>query len=158
MPTAVQTSAFFSSVETENQLLEKFIVLLQEEQRLLLGVIKDELPSLNKRKTNLSDALTQHAEKRMTLMVEADIPSTKEELNAWINQQDETSVAEWHRLLELAKEAKKSNELNGRLLAERLSNNQQAIQTLMAAANRPATYGPDGQTTASGPRRTLGSA
>jgi flagella synthesis protein FlgN len=45
-------------------------------------------------------------------------------------------------LLALAEKARAMNQTNGKLIATRLANNQQALSALMAAANQASLYGP----------------
>jgi flagella synthesis protein FlgN len=61
-------------------------------------------------------------------------------------------------VIELAKESRRLNELNGKLVADRLQHNQQALNVLLSAAKQSTLYGPDGQTRVGPAGRTLGSA
>lgn len=158
MPTAAQVEQFFSLLEAEKQVLERFVQLLKTEQQVLVNGGKDELPPITAAKTTLTDQLVQQGKQRSVAMSDGNIPTDRAELADWIKQQAAAHQTLWASFLQLAQEAQTLNNLNGRLVAERLSSNQQAIQTLMTAANRPATYGPDGQTNALGRGRTLGSA
>lgn len=158
MPTAVQVEQFFSLLDAEKQVLGQFIQLLKSEQQVLVNGGKDELSPITNAKTALTEQLVQQGKQRSAMMVESSIPTDRTELADWVKQQAVPHQALWAAFLHLAQEAQNLNNLNGRLVAERLSNNQQAIQALMAAANRPATYGPDGQTSALGRGRPLGSA
>lgn len=158
MATSAQASTFFTLLEAEKQLLEKFVLLLKDEQAVLVNGGKENLTPLTQNKVTLADTLTQQGEKRSAFMSTAGIPLDRNGLNQWLGEQTEPLQTLWRSFIELAGEAKTLNDLNGRLVAERLSNNQQAIQTLMSVANRPATYGPDGQTSAIAHGRTLGSA
>jgi flagella synthesis protein FlgN len=64
----------------------------------------------------------------------------------------------WDAVVALAGEAKERNRINGQLITERLQNNQQALTTLLAAAEHPQIYGPDGQSRPTASSRNLGSA
>jgi len=158
MATPMQTAVFFTQLEAEKLLIEKFISLLKEEQLTLVKGGRDELSPVTTAKTKLVEELAQLSDKRTELMVASGISLIPQELTEWIAQQNEQCRALWATCLDLAKQAKSLNNTNGRLIAERLSNNQAAIQTLMAEANQPATYGRDGQTRTLGHGRTLGSA
>jgi hypothetical protein len=50
------------------------------------------------------------------------------------------------------------NEINGKLIATRLQQNQQALGGLLGESGEAATYGADGQRSSGASRRTLGSA
>jgi flagella synthesis protein FlgN len=78
---------------------------------------------------------------------------------AWLTAAaDPAAQAAWSALLQLAGQARDLNALNGKLIAERLRHNQQALAILLAAGDQAALYGPDGQTRLAGSGRPLGSA
>lgn len=108
--------------------LRAFIDVLRREQALLAEGSIDSLAPLIAEKTALADRLNQ-------------IPA-----------------GEAAGLRELAAEAQALNETNGKLIALRIQHNQRALNTLLAAADSAATYGPDGQQTAGLGGRILGSA
>lgn len=158
MVSPAQTLIFFTQLQAEKLVFENFIGLLEEEQRILVNGGKDELPPVTANKTKLLEDLLRLSDQRTSFMKAAGLSFEPEALSRWISQQNTEAKALWQQCLDLAKQAKRLNDLNGRLVAERLSGNQQAIHTLMAEANQPATYGPDGQTRSLGQGRTLGSA
>lgn len=53
----------------------------------------------------------------------------------------------WHELENLAREASRLNQVNGRLIEERLRRNQAAMQILQTAAANRGLYGADGRVT-----------
>ena len=61
-------------------------------------------------------------------------------------------------VIELAKEARRLNDLNSKLVFDRMQHNQLALNVLLSAAKQSALYGPDGQTHVGPAGRTLGSA
>lgn len=75
---------------------------------------------------------------------------------AWLGG-EEAARDTWQALLALAARARALNETNGRLIAERLAHNRQALAVLLAAADQAALYGPDGQPRPLGGGRSLGS-
>ena len=158
MVSPAQTLIFFTQLQAEKLVFENFIGLLEEEQRILVNGGKDELPPVTANKTKLLEELLRLSEQRTSFMKTTGLSLEPEALSRWVSQQNAEAKTLWQQCLELAKQAKRLNDLNGRLVAERLSGNQQAIRTLMAEANQPATYGPDGQTRSLGQGRTLGSA
>jgi flagella synthesis protein FlgN len=68
------------------------------------------------------------------------------------------ALTAWHDVIDLAAEAKERNRVNGQLITERLQNNQQALSVLLAAAEHPQIYGPDGQSRPTASRRLFGAA
>lgn len=158
MTVANPLALLVKALDEEKQVLLKFVAILEEEQKILIQGGKDELPPITKTKTQLTDSLTSAGESRAAAFAAAGVPVDKEGFSTWLQKAPVKFREQWAAFIALAGTAKNLNDINGRLVAERLSNNQQAIQVLMAAANRPATYGPDGQTNALGSGRTLGSA
>ena len=158
MPTPAQIHIFFTQLQTEKQVFEAFVGLLEEEQGILVNGRKDELSSNTTKKTKALEELQRLSDQRTNFMRTAGISLEPVGLTSWIAGQNPEAKVLWDQCLDLAKRAKRLNDLNGRLLAERLSGNQQAIHTLMTEANQPATYGPDGQTRGLGQGRPLGSA
>jgi flagellar biosynthesis/type III secretory pathway chaperone len=53
----------------------------------------------------------------------------------------------WHELENLAREASRLNQVNGRLIEEQLRRNQAAMQILQSAAANRGLYGADGRVT-----------
>lgn len=158
MTAANPLALLVKALAEEKQILQQFVAILEEEQKVLIKGGKDELPPITKTKTQLTEALAALGESRSAAFAAAGVPTDREGLSVWLQKTPAKFREQWTAFIELAATAKNLNDINGRLVAERLSNNQQAIQVLMAAANRPATYGPDGQTNAIGNGRTLGSA
>jgi flagellar biosynthesis protein FlgN len=67
-------------------------------------------------------------------------------------------LARWDELLELARQARDRNAINGGLIIERMAHNQAALSVLLAAADRPQLYDADGRARPTGTGRILGSA
>lgn len=95
--------------------LQAFIGLLRREQEALIAGDIETLAALLPEKTALTERLNG------------------------------ISAGEAQQLHELATEARRLNETNGKLIAMHLQRNQQALNVLLAAADHAATYGRDGQ-------------
>ncbi len=67
-------------------------------------------------------------------------------------------LARWDEVLELARSARARNEINGKLITERMAHNQAALSLLLSAADQPPLYDAEGNTRAIGGGRMLGSA
>jgi flagella synthesis protein FlgN len=59
----------------------------------------------------------------------------------------------WNRLLELSREAKELNRVNGMLVNKQLAHTQGMLNALRPAAAGAGVYGPGGQAMPSGPSR-----
>lgn len=149
---------FFQVLNEEIALLRRFLSLLENEQQALISGANEGLAKLAQDKSELSLQLDQLDRALASEQASGGYPPGSEGVQAWLAEAPPQQQKVWAAFLELATAAKSTNELNGRIITERLSGNQQAIQALMAAANKPATYGPKGQAFPIGGGRTLGSA
>jgi flagella synthesis protein FlgN len=148
-----------SLLDQELRTLESFLVLLQQEQTLLETVAIEPLGALAEQKSALTTELARLTDAREAAISRGGFGPGKDGMNAWCETADgNASRGNWQRLRELAAEARALNELNGKLIATRLQHNQKALAVLMAAADRAATYGPDGQQRTGSSGRSLGSA
>lgn len=145
-------------IRQEAEVLGGFVALLEEEQRLLIDGGVDALPSLVERKNALAATLARLAGERAARLRAAGFPEDAKGMEGWLVA-DAAGRAAWQRLLPLASRARELNELNGRLIADRLQRNQSALEALLPASRtQAALYGPDGQTSVPGAGRSLGSA
>jgi flagella synthesis protein FlgN len=136
--------------------LRRFIDLLQREQSLLTQGNLDPLLSVAEEKSAAAERLGKLSAQREGLLA-AD--GCVGDMGAWLAKPGHQTVAKaWQDVLDLAAKAKHLNETNGQLIGLRFQHNQQALATLLAAADQAMTYGPDGQQRAPGGGRTLGSA
>lgn len=132
------------AIAAEGALLQDFIRLLETEQAHLIAGETDPLLALSEQKTRFAEQLNAASDRREALAAAQSV-----DLNAH---------AGWAEILRLAEQAKNINLLNGKLIGQRLANNQQALQVLMGATERSSIYGPDGQPRHGGGGRTLGKA
>ena len=116
----------------------------------------DPLLTLAGEKTERYRGLQRLSDERIVLFARMGIPVSGEAIRATLAP-DPAALAEWEAVVDLAREAHARNALNGKLITERLQNNQQALSTLLLAAEQPQIYGPDGQARPTGGSRHLGS-
>ena len=143
----------------EAALLRDFLVLLEREQTALAeGNIERLLPIADE-KNRCFARLAALGEARGKALAAAGLPASRQGMESWLERQAEAIRLrrEWQAFLGLADQARALNQTNGKLIASRLAHNQQALSTLMAAANQAALYGPDGQARPPGVGRSLGS-
>lgn len=140
--------------------LRVFVTALQREQQSLVDGHLDNLLPLAEEKSRIAASLGSLAEQRNKALAAAGLAADKTGMMDWLTSQPKSAAsrAEWDNLLELAAEARRLNELNGKLIATRMQHNQQALAVLHAAVNRAMMYGPDGQQHTSGFGRHLGTA
>lgn len=141
--------------------IDAFVELLKQEQDLLAtsGNVDSLLPLVEK-KSGFAARLAGLSNRRDRLVAEAGLEPGRTGMEALIAAAaGATALAsQWQKLLALAVEARTLNDTNGKLIARRLQHNQQALEALMSATERAATYGPDGQQRGGGGGRFLGSA
>lgn len=133
-----------SLIEQEIAVIGDFLRILKEEQERLVAADSDALPPLAEQKARLADTLQALKDKRTRLTQGNPIP--------------QALMSRWQELRRLAREAGSLNALNGKLLGERISRNQVALQILLESTSQATVYGPDGQTQSAGSGRPLGSA
>lgn len=130
-----------------------FVVLLEDEQKLLLGQHPEDLLPLSEAKTQLADSLAALSRERQSLLGEA-----ARNMPEWLQQNEPKALPVWQDIRRLAMQAQHLNQTNGELIQIRLRYNQQALGVLYGAVQSAAgLYGPDGQTNLPSGGRTLGS-
>jgi flagella synthesis protein FlgN len=137
--------------------LQSFIALLQQEEALLIAGKIDTLTTLAEEKTALYRRLQRLSDDRTVMFSRAGARVSNENIRLALGSMPE-ALASWDEVITLATEARERNRVNGQLIRERLQNNQQALSTLLAAAEHPQIYGQDGQSRPTGGGRHLGSA
>ena len=136
--------------------LRRFIDLLEREQSFLTQGDLNPLLSIAEEKSAAAERLGQLSAKREGQLAAEGCAG---DMGAWLAKPGRQTLAKpWQTVIDLAGKAKHLNETNGKLIALRFQHNQQALATLLAAADQAMTYGPDGQQRAPGGGRTLGSA
>lgn len=152
---------FQAALEGELAALAGFLDLLREEQQALVTGKVDGLEALAQAKLKMADRLNSLTTQREQRLVAIGLAPGRNGMGALLAAHPESKdlQARWSAILASAAEAKNLNEINGKLIADRLGNNQQALSILTAATHRASTvYGRDGQTQVSAPGRVLGSA
>lgn len=137
--------------------LQSFIALLQQEEALLIAGKIDTLTTLAEEKTALYRTLQRLSDDRTVMFSRAGARVSNENIRLALGNLPD-ALASWDEVITLATEARERNRVNGQLIRERLQNNQQALSTLLAAAEHPQIYGQDGQSRPTGGGRHLGSA
>ena len=131
-------------IQEERTGLQGFIALLRREEALLIATQIDALASLAEEKTALYRTLQRLSDERVVMF--ARLGAAVNDANIRVVLADlPDALGAWQEVVSLAAEARERNRVNGQLITERLQNNQQALSVLLAAAEHPQIYGPDGQ-------------
>lgn len=132
-------------LQEESVLLDDFVSLLKQEEALLLDGQTDALLEMAERKTKMYRRLQFLCDERSRAFSAVRLPLDDSAMRRALAG-DARALDHWDRVVDQARKAADQNQINGRLITDRLQNNQQALTVLMAAAAQPgATYGPDGQ-------------
>ena len=151
--TPVIATEFLSSLNDECNTLRAFVVLLEDEQRTLLGQHTEELLPLAEAKIQLASKIGSLSSARRRYLPQ-DARNTEE----WIKQHVPQGLPKWHEARQLAVHVQRLNQTNGELIQIKLRYNQQALGVLYGAAQSAAgLYGADGQPNQPSASRTLGS-
>lgn len=140
--------------------LRGFLALLEREQQALIAGDVDSLMPLAAEKSEIFGRLAGLGDARNQALTAESLSPDRQGMEAWLARHPSLAGARqaWQDLLALAAQARELNRVNGNLIVTRLASNQQALSTLLAAANQAALYGPDGQARPVGSGRSLGSA
>ncbi|MCZ4306635.1 flagellar protein FlgN [Zoogloeaceae bacterium G21618-S1] len=136
--------------------LRGFVDLLVHEEQLLIDGQADALMPVADDKNQRYRQLQKINDDRTRLLARLGLQQTDAIIRA-LCQDAPAALAAWDAVLKLAREARDRNQRNGVLIVERMQHNQAALSTLLAAANQPQLYGPDGQSRPAGGGRSLGS-
>jgi flagella synthesis protein FlgN len=142
----VEPQTLAGLLSRELRALESFVALLQREQSLLSAGDTEAVTTLAAEKSRAADELGQLAASRDSQLASMQLPVGRAGMDNWTTSDaGAAGLQDWKQLLQLASEARTLNEANGQLIALHLKHYQQGISVLMAAVDRTATYGPDGQ-------------
>jgi flagella synthesis protein FlgN len=152
-PTNSIATEFQSNLNDECTTLRAFVVLLEDEQRVLLGQHSEELLPLAEAKIQLANKISTLSSARQRHVQ----PGTKD-MAEWLKQNAPQALPIWLEARQLAAHVHRLNQTNGELIQIKLRYNQQALGVLYSASQSAAgLYGADGQPNQISGSRTLGS-
>ncbi len=147
------TTEFLSNLNDECATLRAFVVLLEDEQRILVGQHTEELLPLAEAKIQLAQKISSLSAAR-----QAYLPEGTRDMADWLKKNAPQALPVWHEARQLAAHVQRLNLTNGELIQIKLRYNQQALGVLYGAAQSTAgLYGADGQPNLPSGSRTLGS-
>lgn len=144
-------------IDGERALMRRFVDLLEQEERLLIAGETDALLSLVREKGEVYQLLQRQHDGRALLLGRLGLNNNDQSIRSLCASMSDT-LSRWDEVLALANEARERNSLNGKLIIERMHNNQSALTVLLSASDQPQLYGSDGSTRLTGRGRHLGSA
>ena len=142
--------------------LKRFVDIIAAERSALISGDVDQLPAIAGEKSALATHIAVLETQRDAALGAAGFDSGRKGVNAWLAVKPAASSGSsrnvWKFYLDLAAKAKRENEINGKLIAAGLQQNQQALAALLGEKADTDTYGADGQRKTGSDRRPLGSA
>ena len=140
-------TALAQLLERETELVSRFVALLTEEQAQLRSTNPSGLQVIHEEKNKLADQLNLLAASRAQIIGLSSDANTKEGMNAWLASQPAGSplAAQWGKLIEFAREAKRLNELNAQLIRLHLEKTTMALSILNRQGSENTFYGSNGQ-------------
>lgn len=130
----------------ESETVRAFIGSLTEEQEALKRGKTDAVGAIALQKNLLIEQLNAVEKERNAVLQKDGHSGDANGMKTWLaaNGNDRSVAEGWSKLLELASQAKRINDLNGRLIAMRLQAANQAIGILTEQQQRSSLYGRDG--------------
>ncbi len=151
-----------SLLQEARDTLGEFLAAIHAERQCLNGSDSTTLAETTSRKSALANRLAEIDTQRDAVLGAKGLSAGRKGIETWLETlplaAGRASRAAWLSVLERAAEARRENDLNGKLIAARLQQNQQALGVLLGETGDAGTYGADGQHNTQGGRRTLGSA
>lgn len=126
---------------------QALIKVLEAEADALRRADADALSILSNAKLERVAALQSLARQRAQEMKRAGLPENAAGMKEWLAQAGATPAIrdDWHQLTRLALEAKRQNDVNGRLAARQRWHFDAALGALLQAAGVSSIYGADGR-------------
>jgi len=143
----------------ETRELRAFLALLERERQALSASDAEPLMAICAEKNQASDRLHAIGLRRSEWLANQGYGRGRAAVSAWLATLPShvPQHAAWQQLMGLATRARNLNEESGALIRTRMQHSQQALAVLLAASDRAALYGPDGQTLGAPGKRHLGS-
>lgn len=131
--------------------------LLKQEQSFLINASVDELAKLAEEKSKIVVRMSELAQSRHRALSSAGFEANEAGMQKWIDGSagEDAAGKTWKDLLDLAREAKELNRVNGLLIGQHMGRNQAALNILHGAPQGGAMYGPNGQSATQPSKRKL---
>jgi flagella synthesis protein FlgN len=143
-----------ATLRDEQQVIGSIVELMKTEQQLLISADADGLSTITPNKLQLAQRAATLARVRHKALGAAGFTAGEAGMEPWlaVGGSDEQRQ-DWNRLLDLTREAKELNRVNGMLVNRQLGQAQAALGALRGTGSGAGVYGPGGQTVSAGPSR-----
>ncbi|MDM5178571.1 flagellar protein FlgN [Massilia sp. DJPM01] len=152
----MSTASPSTTLPQELALITSVLELMKQEQQLLVSADTAGLGELTPRKAQLVVEMTALGQERYQHLAAAGFAADDSGMQAWIDGGgDAQALSSWQALLDVTREAKELNRINGMLINKQLSHTQSLINAMRtpASAGEAAVYGPRGQAAPTGPSK-----
>lgn len=144
----------------ETVLLSEFIGLLEQEQDVLKRADVVALTGIGQQKVELVGQLNALELARSKILPRQSGETAKAAMTRWLASKpgDQEAVANWKKLMELARRAKQLHEINAQLINLHLQQTGELLSILTQQSQKTPLYGSDGQAAPSTGSRIVDSA
>lgn len=133
------------NLREEAHIMTTLLDLLKQEQGMLVSAEIDGLQEVTTRKTALVTQMTLLSAQRHRALGKAGFPAEEAGMDAWIAASGDAGIADaWKVLLDVTREAKELNRVNGMLINKQISHTQGALQALQPRSASSQTYSATG--------------
>lgn len=146
-----------ATLRDEQQLIASLLEVMKQEQQFLVSADADGLASLTPEKLKLAQQAGALSRMRHKALDAAGFAADETGMEPWLAVGGNAGArADWDRLLDLSRQAKELNRVNGMLVSKQLAHTTGALNALrgiQGAAGTGGVYGASGQTLGGGPSR-----
>jgi flagella synthesis protein FlgN len=145
-----------ATLRNEQQLLASILDVMKQEQQLLVSADADGLAAITPEKLTLAQQLGEMSRLRHMALAGAGFAGDESGMEPWLAVGgNDGARAEWDRLLDLTRQAKEINRVNGMLLNKQLAHTTGVLNAVRGntGSGTGGVYGASGQTLAAGPSR-----
>lgn len=145
-----------ATLHDEHAAISSLIRLLEKEQDTLIAANIEGLPTLIAEKAAIVAKMAELANQRQLALTATGFSLEQNGMDQWIAQtSDDVARTLWQELLSLAKSAEELNLINGKLINQHATYNQNALNVLQGVPVGGNFYGPNGKSTVKPPTRKL---
>jgi flagella synthesis protein FlgN len=145
-----------TTLPDEHALISSLVELMKQEQQHLVVADIDGLNAVTPQKSHLVIQMAELAKQRHAALGQIGFPTQESGMRAWLDSSGDRDAATlWDQVLQLTREAKEINRVNGMLINKHLAYNQTVMQAMHTPTGSAGAsiYGPNGQTTGLGNSR-----
>ena len=149
-------SSLAKSLGEELSAAATLVDILRKEQSCLIGADVDALGALTEEKNKLVLRMNELAQSRHQSLAGAGLDGSEAGMEKWASSNaSQPAGKSWTELLDLIRQAKELNRVNGMLVGQHLARNQAALNILQGGRQGGAMYGPNGQSATQASSRKL---